>query len=42
MERIAIERALGETGGNRRRAALRLGIGLRTLYEKLKRYQIPR
>jgi two-component system response regulator AtoC len=38
MERIAIEKALLETGGNRRRAALRLGIGLRTLYEKLKRY----
>jgi DNA-binding NtrC family response regulator len=24
--------------GNRRKAAERLGIGLRTLYEKLKRY----
>jgi two-component system response regulator FlrC len=37
-ERIAIERALAETQGNRRKAAERLGIGLRTLYEKLKRY----
>jgi two-component system, NtrC family, response regulator AtoC len=37
-ERIAIERALTESAGNRRRAADRLGIGLRTLYEKLKRY----
>jgi two-component system response regulator FlrC len=37
-ERSAIERALAESQGNRRRAAERLGIGLRTLYEKLKRY----
>ncbi len=38
LEREAIERALTATGGNRRLAAARLGIGLRTLYEKLKRY----
>ncbi|HEY3592895.1 MAG TPA: sigma-54 dependent transcriptional regulator, partial [Polyangiaceae bacterium] len=38
MERIAIERALAQSQGNRRRAAERLGIGLRTLYDKLKRY----
>ena len=38
LERVAIERALAATGGNRRRAAARLGIGLRTLYDKLKRY----
>jgi two-component system, NtrC family, response regulator AtoC len=38
IERVAIQQALAETGGNRRRAAQRLGIGLRTLYEKLKRY----
>jgi two-component system response regulator FlrC len=38
IERQAIERALAATGGNRRRAATMLGIGLRTLYEKLKRY----
>ncbi|HEY4188737.1 MAG TPA: sigma-54 dependent transcriptional regulator [Polyangia bacterium] len=38
LERGAIERALAATGGNRRRAAARLGIGLRTLYDKLKRY----
>jgi len=38
IERGAIERALAETGGNRRRAAERLGIGERTLYDKLKRY----
>ena len=38
LEREAIDRALAESGGNRREAALRLGIGVRTLYEKLKRY----
>ncbi|HVZ85673.1 MAG TPA: sigma-54 dependent transcriptional regulator [Polyangia bacterium] len=41
LERDAIERALAATGGNRRLAAARLGIGLRTLYEKLKRYGLP-
>ncbi len=40
LEKRAIERALQETGGNRREAAEKLGIGLRTLYEKLKRYKI--
>jgi two-component system response regulator FlrC len=40
MERDAIERALAEEDGNRKRAAERLGIGLRTLYDKLKRYGI--
>ena len=40
LERVAIQKALGESGGNRRRAALSLGIGLRTLYEKLKRYEL--
>ncbi len=40
IERQAIQRALSETGGNRRRAAAKLGIGLRTLYEKLKRYDL--
>jgi two-component system response regulator AtoC len=39
MEREAIERALAAVGGNRRAAADRLGIGLRTLYDKLKRYR---
>jgi len=38
MEREAVERALAEEDGNRKRAAERLGIGLRTLYDKLKRY----
>ncbi|HLL06593.1 MAG TPA: sigma-54 dependent transcriptional regulator [Myxococcaceae bacterium] len=40
LERHAIERALAEVGGNRREAAERLGIGVRTLYEKLKRYNL--
>ncbi|HUS66643.1 MAG TPA: sigma-54 dependent transcriptional regulator [Kofleriaceae bacterium] len=40
MERDAIERALRSVGGNRRRAAELLGIGERTLYDKLKRYGI--
>ncbi len=39
LERAAIERVLAEVGGNRRAAAERLGIGLRTLYEKLKKYR---
>ncbi|MCI0432835.1 MAG: sigma-54 dependent transcriptional regulator [Gemmatimonadetes bacterium] len=39
IERAAIEDALDAAGGNRREAAERLGIGLRTLYEKLKKYR---
>jgi len=38
VERAAIEAALKETRGNRRRAADRLGIGERTLYRKIKEY----
>jgi two-component system response regulator AtoC len=38
LERNAILAALSRVGGNRRLAAEQLGIGLRTLYEKLKRY----
>ncbi len=40
IERAAIEEALASVGGNRRAAADRLGIGLRTLYDKLKRYRL--
>ena len=39
LEREAIEAALAAAGGNRKAAARQLGIGLRTLYEKLKRYR---
>jgi two-component system response regulator FlrC len=39
-ERTAILRALAQFAGNRRKAAEHLGIGQRTLYEKLKRYGI--
>jgi DNA-binding NtrC family response regulator len=40
LERQTIERTLAAVGGNRRQAATKLGIGLRTLYEKLKRYDL--
>jgi len=38
VERAAIEAALRQTRGNRRKAAEVLGIGERTLYRKLKQY----
>jgi len=40
IEREAIRAALTAVGGNRRLAAERLGIGERTLYDKLKRYHL--
>jgi two-component system response regulator FlrC len=40
MERDAIAEALASVGGSRRRAAEILGIGERTLYDKLKRYSL--
>jgi two-component system response regulator FlrC len=40
LEREAILRTLESVGGNRRRAAELLGIGERTLYDKLKRYGV--
>jgi two-component system, NtrC family, response regulator AtoC len=40
IEREAIQGTLNAVGGNRKEAAERLGIGLRTLYEKLKRYRL--
>ncbi|MGA3120726.1 MAG: sigma-54 dependent transcriptional regulator [Polyangiaceae bacterium] len=39
LERQLIERTLAAVGGNRRLAAAKLGIGLRTLYSKLKRHE---
>ena len=40
IEKQAILGALDAVGGHRKKAAERLGIGLRTLYDKLKRYDI--
>jgi DNA-binding NtrC family response regulator len=40
LERQTIESTLLSVGGNRRAAAAKLGIGLRTLYDKLKRYNL--
>ena len=40
VERAAIEAALEETRGNRRRAAEKLGIGERTLYRKIKEFEL--
>ena len=39
-EQEAIAKALSETGGNREKAAELLGIGRKTLYRKLKQYQM--
>ena len=39
-EREAIEQALDRVGGNRRKAAVILGISTRTLYRKLKEYDL--
>ncbi|MDP9176583.1 MAG: sigma-54 dependent transcriptional regulator [Gemmatimonadota bacterium] len=41
IERAAIQAALAETNGNRRKAAAMLGIGERTMYRKLRDYNIP-
>jgi len=41
IERAAIEAALRESRGNRRKAAEVLAIGERTLYRKLKEYHLP-
>ncbi len=40
LERQTIQRTLAAVGGNRRLAAEKLGIGLRTLYDKLRRYDL--
>jgi DNA-binding NtrC family response regulator len=40
VERRVIEATLRETRGNRRRAADMLGIGERTLYRKIKEFEL--
>jgi two-component system response regulator HydG len=40
VERIFITETLRLTGGNREQAAELLGIGERTLYRKIKEYQL--
>ncbi|MCG6963362.1 MAG: helix-turn-helix domain-containing protein [Acidobacteria bacterium] len=40
LERAAIIRELERCGGHRQKTADALGIGLRTLYDKLKRYKL--
>ena len=40
VEKAAIKAVLQETRGNRRRAATKLGIGERTLYRKIKEYEL--
>ena len=40
IEREAIARALERHGGHREKAAGELGIGVRTLYDKLRRYDL--
>jgi two-component system response regulator HydG len=39
-ERLAIEKALEQSGGDRRVAAQLLGIGRTTLFRKLKEYRV--
>jgi DNA-binding NtrC family response regulator len=41
LECAAITAALQQVGGNRRKAAEMLGMGERTLYRKIKEYEIP-
>ncbi len=40
LEKLAISEALARAEGNRKKASELLGIGLRTLYEKLRRYEL--
>ena len=42
MERVVIAATLQRTRGNIREAAAILGINRSTLYEKIKKYRIPR
>ncbi len=40
IERRAIQETMAACGGNKRRTAAMLGVGLRTLYRKLKEYEL--
>jgi DNA-binding NtrC family response regulator len=40
VEKATIQAALKESRGNRRQAAVRLGIGERTLYRKIKEFAL--
>jgi two-component system response regulator HydG len=40
MERVLSQHTLDSTGGNREQAARMLGIGTRTLYRKIKEYEL--
>ena len=40
VEATVIRKALALTGGNRREAAERLGVSLRTLFYKLRKYEL--
>ena len=42
VERFYIEQTLGLTGGNREEAARLLGIGERTLYRKIKKWELEK
>jgi transcriptional regulator of acetoin/glycerol metabolism len=42
MEKLLIAATLQRTGGNIKESAAILGIDRSTLYEKIKRYEIPR
>ena len=42
LEKVAITATLQRTGGNIKESASLLGIDRSTLYEKIKKYEIPR
>jgi DNA-binding NtrC family response regulator len=42
LEKLAISKALNESGGNRTHAANRLGISVRTLQRKLRQYELEK
>jgi transcriptional regulator of acetoin/glycerol metabolism len=42
MEKLLITETLQRSGGNIKESAITLGIDRSTLYEKIKKYEIPR